>query len=95
MLLAEFVELAGRCPSERLRPLWAVALQPIVYRQLMYLVVIQSVITALAGAVLPWQKLERTGSAAQDAPEIDERTVPLSRVDLQRSPHLGRASHSA
>ncbi|MEV6714144.1 bifunctional polysaccharide deacetylase/glycosyltransferase family 2 protein [Lentzea sp. NPDC051208] len=87
--------IAFRLDGERLRPLWAVALQPIVYRQLMYLVVIQSVITALAGAVLPWQKLKRTGSAAQDAPEIDERTVPLSRVDLQRSPHLGRASHSA
>ncbi|MDX8051960.1 bifunctional polysaccharide deacetylase/glycosyltransferase family 2 protein [Lentzea sp. BCCO 10_0798] len=87
--------IAFRLDGERLRPLWAVALQPIVYRQLMYLVVIQSVITALAGAVLPWQKLKRTGSAAQDAPEIDERTVPLNRVDLQKSPHLGRASHSA
>ncbi|MET9228900.1 bifunctional polysaccharide deacetylase/glycosyltransferase family 2 protein [Lentzea sp. NPDC003310] len=87
--------IAFRLDGERLRPLWAVALQPIVYRQLMYLVVIQSVITALAGAVLPWQKLKRTGSAARDAPEIDERTVPLNRVDLRESPHLGRASHSA
>jgi hypothetical protein len=47
-------------------------------------VVIQSVITALAGAVLPWQKLKRTGSAAQDAPETDETTVPLYRRQLVR-----------
>ncbi|GAB2854113.1 bifunctional polysaccharide deacetylase/glycosyltransferase family 2 protein [Lentzea nigeriaca] len=77
--------IAFRLDGERLRPLWAVALQPIVYRQLMYLVVIQSVITAMAGAVLPWQKLKRTGSAAQNAPEIDETTVPLYRANLR--PH--------
>jgi hypothetical protein len=76
--------IAFRLDGERLRPLWAVALQPVVYRHLMYLVVIQPVITALAGAVLLWQKLKRTGSAAQDAPEIDERTVPLYRRELVR-----------
>ncbi|SDM17163.1 bifunctional polysaccharide deacetylase/glycosyltransferase family 2 protein [Allokutzneria albata] len=54
--------------GERFRPLWALAVQPVVHRQLMYLVVIQSVVTAFAGARLPWQKLHRTGSAAQDAP---------------------------
>ncbi|MFB9905608.1 bifunctional polysaccharide deacetylase/glycosyltransferase family 2 protein [Allokutzneria oryzae] len=53
---------------ERFRPLWTLVLQPVVYRQLMYLVVIQSVVTACTGARLPWQKLHRTGSAAQDSP---------------------------
>lgn len=61
--------IAFRLDNERLRPLWAVLLQPVVYRQLMYLVVIQSVVTAIAGARLPWQKLKRTGTAAQAAPE--------------------------
>ncbi len=74
--------IAFRLDRESLRPLWAVALQPVVYRQLMYLVVIQSVVTAVAGARLPWQKLKRTGTAAQSAPEPlleDPVTVPLHR----------------
>ncbi|GLZ30300.1 bi-functional transferase/deacetylase, partial [Lentzea sp. NBRC 105346] len=58
--------IAFRLDKESFRPLWAVILQPIVYRQLMYLVVIQSVITAIAGARLPWQKLKRMGAAGQD-----------------------------
>jgi hypothetical protein len=36
-------------------------LQQVVYRQLMYLVVIQSVISALRGLRLRWQHVERTG----------------------------------
>src|SRR5688572_9649230 len=44
---------------ESLHPLWAVPLQQIVYRQLMYLVVIQSVIAAFAGTRLRWHKLHR------------------------------------
>jgi len=44
-------------------PLWTMPLQQFVYRQLMYLVVIQSVVSALSGIRLPWQKLERTGDA--------------------------------
>ncbi|MCW2749503.1 MAG: polysaccharide deacetylase [Aeromicrobium sp.] len=43
------------------RPLWSLALQQIVYRQLMYLVVIQSVASAIYGVRLKWQKLRRTG----------------------------------
>ena len=46
---------------ESLRPLWAVPLQQIVYRQLMYLVVIQSVIAAFTGTRLRWHKLHRIG----------------------------------
>ena len=36
-------------------------LQQLVYRQLMYLVVIQSVVSAARGARLRWQQLKRTG----------------------------------
>jgi cellulose synthase/poly-beta-1,6-N-acetylglucosamine synthase-like glycosyltransferase len=43
------------------RPLWSLALQQIVYRQVMYLVVIQSVASAIYGARLHWHKLRRTG----------------------------------
>src|SRR4051812_5109028 len=43
------------------RPLWAMPLQQFVYRQLMYLVVIESVISALAGTRIRWHQIERTG----------------------------------
>ncbi|MDX6662314.1 MAG: hypothetical protein QOG09_416, partial [Solirubrobacterales bacterium] len=47
--------------GEPLRPLWAMPLQQFVYRQLMYLVVIQSIISALRGTRLRWQHMERSG----------------------------------
>jgi cellulose synthase/poly-beta-1,6-N-acetylglucosamine synthase-like glycosyltransferase len=47
--------------DEPLTPLWALPLQQLVYRQLMYLVVIQSVTTALGGGRLRWHKLHRIG----------------------------------
>ncbi|HEY5835228.1 MAG TPA: bifunctional polysaccharide deacetylase/glycosyltransferase family 2 protein [Streptomyces sp.] len=47
--------------GERLRPLWALPLQQVVYRQLMYLVLIQACLTAINGYRLPWQRLKRTG----------------------------------
>jgi cellulose synthase/poly-beta-1,6-N-acetylglucosamine synthase-like glycosyltransferase/peptidoglycan/xylan/chitin deacetylase (PgdA/CDA1 family) len=52
---------AFRMDRERLRPLWTLPLQQIVYRQLMYLVVIQSVFTAIAGIRLRWHRMERYG----------------------------------
>ncbi|CNE63985.1 polysaccharide deacetylase [Mycobacterium tuberculosis] len=48
--------------GERIRPLWALPLQQFVYRQLMYLVVVQSVVTALLGARLGWHTIRRTGT---------------------------------
>jgi cellulose synthase/poly-beta-1,6-N-acetylglucosamine synthase-like glycosyltransferase/peptidoglycan/xylan/chitin deacetylase (PgdA/CDA1 family) len=50
-----------RLDREPLRPLWVMPLQQFVYRQLMYLVVIQSVISAARGMRLRWQHVERTG----------------------------------
>jgi cellulose synthase/poly-beta-1,6-N-acetylglucosamine synthase-like glycosyltransferase/peptidoglycan/xylan/chitin deacetylase (PgdA/CDA1 family) len=47
---------------EPMRVLWALPLQQLVYRQLMYLVVIQSVFTAIAGTRLRWHRMERYGS---------------------------------
>jgi cellulose synthase/poly-beta-1,6-N-acetylglucosamine synthase-like glycosyltransferase len=53
--------IAFRLDREPLGPLWALPLQQIVYRQLMYAVLIRSMITALAGIRLRWQKLRRVG----------------------------------
>jgi len=52
---------AFRLDGERLGPLWVVPLQQFVYRQLMYLVLIQSVFSAAVGARLRWQTIRRTG----------------------------------
>ena len=56
---------ALRLDREPLRPLWALPFQQVVYRQLMYLVVVQSTVTALMGIRLRWHRIVRTGSAAE------------------------------
>ncbi|MDX8146482.1 glycosyltransferase [Lentzea sp. BCCO 10_0061] len=58
---------ALRLDGESLKPLWAYPLQQVVYRQLMYVVVIQSLITAVHGTQLRWMSVRRTGRLA-DAP---------------------------
>ncbi|MDG6105882.1 glycosyltransferase [Dactylosporangium aurantiacum] len=60
--------VAFRLDREKLRVLWVLPLQQIVYRQLMYLVLLQSLGTALTGARLRWHKLHRAGTAAAAAP---------------------------
>ncbi|OEV31005.1 bi-functional transferase/deacetylase [Streptomyces nanshensis] len=52
---------AFRLDREKYRYLVMLPLQQIVYRQLMYLVLIHSCVTAAAGSRLRWQKLRRTG----------------------------------
>ena len=52
---------ALRLDGERLRSVWILPLQQVVYRQLMYLVTIQSVITALLGTRQRWQVIRRAG----------------------------------
>src|SRR5439155_15643495 len=46
--------------GESKRTLWAMPLQQFVYRQLMYLVAVESVLTALRGTRLRWQPSDRT-----------------------------------
>jgi cellulose synthase/poly-beta-1,6-N-acetylglucosamine synthase-like glycosyltransferase/peptidoglycan/xylan/chitin deacetylase (PgdA/CDA1 family) len=53
--------VAFRLDREPLRPLWALPLQQFVYRQLMYVVIIESTVSALAGARAHWRHLTRTG----------------------------------
>ena len=52
---------AFRLDRESLRPLWALPLQQFVYRQMMYLVIIESTISALIGIRARWQAIPRTG----------------------------------
>jgi cellulose synthase/poly-beta-1,6-N-acetylglucosamine synthase-like glycosyltransferase/peptidoglycan/xylan/chitin deacetylase (PgdA/CDA1 family) len=52
---------AFRLEGESVRPLWAMPLQQFVYRQLVYLVIVQSIVSAALGLRLRWQHVERTG----------------------------------
>ncbi|MGW1166383.1 bifunctional polysaccharide deacetylase/glycosyltransferase family 2 protein [Streptomyces sp. NPDC002550] len=76
---------AFRLDGERPGPLWSLPLQQFVYRQLMYLVVIQSVFTAASGSRLRWQRMERYGSLASapaaTGPSGDDRTAALEQLD--------------
>ena len=53
--------IAFRLDRESLRPLWALPLQQFAYRQMMYLVIIESTISALIGARASWKTIPRTG----------------------------------
>ncbi|MDI3408870.1 glycosyltransferase [Streptomyces cavernicola] len=53
---------AFRLDRERMAHLVSLPLQQLLYRQLMYVVLLQSWITALSGGRLRWQKLRRTGA---------------------------------
>jgi len=65
---------AFRLDKERMTHLISLPLQQLLYRQLMYVVLLQSWITALTGGRLRWQKLRRTG--AVEAPG----SVPRQRA---------------
>ncbi|GAB3796276.1 bifunctional polysaccharide deacetylase/glycosyltransferase family 2 protein [Micromonospora zhanjiangensis] len=62
--------VAFRLDREKLRPLWALPLQQVVYRQVMYLVLLHSMVTAVTGGRLRWHKLQRSGQAAHSAPGL-------------------------
>jgi hypothetical protein len=70
---------ALRLDRERLRTLWVLPLQQVVYRQLLYLVTVQSMITALLGTRQRWQPIRRAGifSAQPSAPASPGALPPL------------------
>ncbi|HEY5834511.1 glycosyltransferase [Streptomyces sp.] len=78
---------AFRLDGERPGALWSLPLQQFVYRQLMYLVVIQSVVTALAGSRLRWQRMERYGTLAVPAAV---RNGPRESAGPEPAPGPGR-----
>ena len=63
---------AFRLDRESMLHLLSLPLQQVLYRQLMYVVLLQSWITALTGGRLRWQKLRRTG-AVDAAPAAGDR----------------------
>lgn len=69
---------AFRLDGERPTHLIALPLQQVLYRQLMYVVLLQSWITALTGGRLRWQKLRRTG-VVEAAPVPGRRTAEGDR----------------
>jgi cellulose synthase/poly-beta-1,6-N-acetylglucosamine synthase-like glycosyltransferase/peptidoglycan/xylan/chitin deacetylase (PgdA/CDA1 family) len=60
-ILCGLALFAFRLDGESPRALWALPLQQFVYRQLMYLVVVQSILSAVLGLRLRWQHVERSG----------------------------------
>ncbi|MFF1677010.1 bifunctional polysaccharide deacetylase/glycosyltransferase family 2 protein [Streptomyces sp. NPDC058256] len=58
---------AFRLDKEKYRYLAMMPLQQLAYRQMMYLVLIHSSVTALTGGRLRWQKLKRTGEVGTPA----------------------------
>jgi hypothetical protein len=73
--------VAFRFDRESMRPLWRLPLQQFAYRQLMYLVLIQSATTALTGGRLRWHKLHRSGLGAARA-EVSVVVAPGVAEDL-------------
>ncbi|MFF5295744.1 bifunctional polysaccharide deacetylase/glycosyltransferase family 2 protein [Paractinoplanes globisporus] len=68
--------VAFRFDRESMIPLWRLPLQQFAYRQLMYLVLMQSATTALTGGRLRWHKLHRAGLTPRTAlPELPPEPV--------------------
>jgi cellulose synthase/poly-beta-1,6-N-acetylglucosamine synthase-like glycosyltransferase/peptidoglycan/xylan/chitin deacetylase (PgdA/CDA1 family) len=77
--------VAFRFDSESVRPLWKLPLQQFAYRQLMYLVLIQSAMTAMTGGRLRWHKLHRAGLEGS-AGSMKDGAVPVTDENLTESP---------
>ena len=92
--------VAFRFDKESLKPLLRLPLQQFAYRQLMYLVLIQSATTALTGGRLRWHKLHRAGLVKSTppppppesvAPLVDTWPPVLDQIPRRRHPASGRA----
>jgi cellulose synthase/poly-beta-1,6-N-acetylglucosamine synthase-like glycosyltransferase len=74
------VQVAGaayalRLDGEPYGSLWAVPLQQVVYRQMLYLVVVQSMVAALLGTRQRWKAMARAGS--------DEDSVGMTSAQVR------------
>lgn len=76
--------IAFRLEREPLGVLWLLPLQQVVYRQLMYAVVIRSVVTAAGGIRLGWQKLRRVGGLEVHLASPPPERPPQQLVVLRR-----------
>ncbi|WP_189328932.1 bifunctional polysaccharide deacetylase/glycosyltransferase family 2 protein [Actinoplanes ianthinogenes] len=93
--------VAFRFDREPVKALWRLPLQQFAYRQLMYLVLIQSATTALTGGRLRWHKLNRAGLVTRStpppppvsttvAPAVDSWPPTVPDLPRQQQP-IGRA----
>ncbi|MEO3782151.1 glycosyltransferase [Actinocorallia sp. B10E7] len=93
LLQALAAAYALRLDHERVQPLWALPLQQFVYRQLMYLVVIQSLVTVITGNRLAWQTIRRTGTFADPNSAAGRRLASDSRA-AQKEEEDRTATHA-
>ncbi|WP_399067305.1 glycosyltransferase [Streptomyces winkii] len=77
---------AFRLDRERLTPLLTLPLQQLLYRQLMYVVLMQSWITALTGGRLRWQKLRRTGQLGAAPDGVGAQPAPRHLPEPEPEP---------
>ncbi|WP_338697084.1 glycosyltransferase [Streptomyces sp. Q6] len=75
---------AFRLDKERMTHLISLPLQQLLYRQLMYVVLLQSWITALTGGRLRWQKLRRTGTVGAAPGGLPQQRTASVRSDDRR-----------
>jgi cellulose synthase/poly-beta-1,6-N-acetylglucosamine synthase-like glycosyltransferase/peptidoglycan/xylan/chitin deacetylase (PgdA/CDA1 family) len=75
---------AFRLDGERLRPLWSLPLQQVAYRQLLYLVVVQSLASALYGLRVRWQVLRRTGQLDAVPVQVVSRRLATPEISGER-----------
>ncbi|MFI7030936.1 bifunctional polysaccharide deacetylase/glycosyltransferase family 2 protein [Microbispora rosea] len=85
---------ALRLDGERASVLWVLPLQQFVYRQLMYLVVIQSVATAVLGARLRWHTVRREGTFTLPAASVPEPSLAGRRRRAVRGGNAPRRRRS-
>jgi cellulose synthase/poly-beta-1,6-N-acetylglucosamine synthase-like glycosyltransferase/peptidoglycan/xylan/chitin deacetylase (PgdA/CDA1 family) len=78
--------IAFRLDGESLRPLWSLPLQQFVYRQLLYTILVRSVVAALAGVALRWHKLQRIGAAAARVATASVSTASVSTASVSTAP---------
>jgi cellulose synthase/poly-beta-1,6-N-acetylglucosamine synthase-like glycosyltransferase len=83
--------VAFRFDRESLVPLWRLPLQQFAYRQLMYLVLLQSATTALTGGRLRWHKLHRAGLTPRTVEEPPARPALAAPSGRPALPAQGAA----
>lgn len=93
LLQAGAAAYALRLDHEKVQPLWALPLQQFVYRQLMYLVVIQSLVTVITGNRLAWQTIRRTGTFSDPDSAVGRHMAAENRNE-QKAEEDKKATHA-
>lgn len=81
--------IAFKIQKEPLSKLWVLFPQRLVYRPLMYYVLLKSYIKALKGELMGWGVLKRTGSMGQIAVNQALPEIKQEDIELNRSPSVG------